>query len=546
MRNTLFAVALAAVALAGASAAHAQGQIVIVNMDGPNEGFNDPTPAPAAPGNPALTVGAQRLFIFEHAAGIWESVLNPTVDIVVNAQFNPLGVGVLGSAGTTAIFTDFPGAEYPGMWYFASLAKHLSGTDLNPLTFDINAQFSSQTAWYHGTDNNEGTLTDLLPVVLHELGHGLGFANLVNEATGTLNGGLPDIYSQYTLDVDTNKIWNEMTNAERATSAVNTRKVSWNGVNVNRQVPFVLHRGEPQLRVVFPAGLGPFLVGPAGFGGQIVAPGITAPAVLVNDGVGVTSDGCEPLAPGSANGLILLIDRGTCTFVIKVTNAQNAGALAVIVADNAVGTPPAALGGADPSITIPSARVTQADGNTLKANLAGLRLTLGVDTAVLSGMDRVQRLMMLNSVIPVALGSSISHYEPIAIPNQLMEPAINSDLTSSVQAPQDLSTALLTDIGWFSDRDGTPDGKDHCIGSDLRQNVFVGTCDAQTNNIMLPPGGCTLSDELRACEAASTSRAQYLACVNHHTSNWVRWHFITRKNQQSIKACAAQVPDEVG
>ena len=542
MRNFLFSVALATVALMDAPTAYGQGQIIIVNNDGAGEGFNDPTLAPAVPGNPGTTVGQQRLFIFEFAANIWESVLEPTTDIVVNAQFNPLGVGVLGSAGTTAIFADFSGAEIPGTWYFASLAKHLAGSDINPLTFDINAQFSSQTAWYHGTDNNEGTLTDLLPVVLHELGHGLGFANLVNEATGTLNGNLPDIYSQYTLDVDTNKIWNEMTNAERQASAINTRKVSWNGINVNSQVPFVLHRGEPQLRVVAPAGLGPFLVGPAGFGGQIVAPGITAPGELVNDGVGVTSDGCEPLPAGSGTGKILIIDRGTCTFVIKVTNAQNAGALAVIVADNAVGTPPAALGGADPAITIPSARVTQVDGNTLKANLVGLRLTLGVDTAVLSGMDRVQRLMMLNSVIPVALGSSISHYEPIAIPNQLMEPAINSDLTSSVQAPEDLTTALMTDIGWFSDGDGTPDGKDACIGSDLRTQVFIGSCDAQTNNIMLPPGGCTLSDELTKCDEASVNRAQYLACVNHHTSNWVRYRFITKKNQQSIKACAAQVP----
>jgi hypothetical protein len=468
-------------------------------------------------------------------------VLHPTVDIQINAQFNPLGAGVLGSAGTTAAFRDFSGAEYPNTWYFAAQAKHLAKTDLNPLQFDINAQFSSQTAWYHGTDGNEGTLTDLLPVVLHEMGHGLGFANLVNENTGTLNQNLPDIYSQYTLDVATDKIWNEMTNAERAASAVNIRKVSWNGINVKRQMPLVLELGEPTLFVQSPAGLGPFMIGPAGFGGKIQRPGLTAPAELVNDGVGATADGCEPLAPGSGTGKILIIDRGTCTFVIKVKNAQDAGALAVIVADNAVGTPPAGLGGADPTITIPSARVTQVDGNTLKANLAGLRLTLGVDTFVLAGMDRVQRFMMLNSVIPVALGSSISHYEPIAVPNQLMEPAINSDLTSSVTPPEDLTTALMTDIGWFSDGDGVPDGKDECIGSDLRPNVFIGTCDANTNNLMLP-GGCTISDELSACDDAATSQQQYLACVNQHTSSWVRFRYITRQNQQSIKACAAQSP----
>ncbi len=539
MRKLLFAAALSAMALAGASAANAQGQIVIVNNDGPNEGFNDPTAAPAVAGNPNLTVGSQRLFVFQHAADLWEAILNPTVDIIVNAQFNPLGVGVLGSAGTTAIFRDFAGAEYPNTWYFASLAKHLAGADINPATFDINAQFSSQTAWYHGLDNNEGTLTDLLPVVLHELGHGLGFANLVNEATGTLNANTPDIYSQYTIDVDTNEIWNEMTNAERQASAINIRKVSWDGVNVNKLVPGVLHRGEPELRVLSPAGLGPYMMGPAGFGPRLTQPGITADAVLVNDGVGVTTDGCEPLAPGSATGVILIIDRGTCNFTVKVKNAQDAGALAVIVADNAAGAPPAGLGGGDPTITIPSARIMLPDGAALKANLAGLRVTMGFYNGVLSGMDRVQRKMMLASLIPVALGSSISHYEAIAIPNQIMEPSINADLTSSLEPPEDLTAALMADIGWFSDGDGTPDGKDHCLDSDLRPTVVIGSCNSQAGNIMLPPGGCTISDEMRACDEATSTRSAYLSCVNQHTANYVRWHFITRKDQTAIKNCAA-------
>ena len=46
---------------------------------------------------------------------------------------------------------------------------------------------------------------------------------------------------------------------------------------------------------------------------------------------------------------------------------------------------------------------------------------------------------MLAALDPVALGSSISHWEAVAFPNQLMEPAINSDLTNSVTPPQDLT-----------------------------------------------------------------------------------------------------------
>jgi hypothetical protein len=44
--------------------------ITIVNQDGVNEGFNDPTPAAPVGGNPGTTVGAQRLFVFQHAADI--------------------------------------------------------------------------------------------------------------------------------------------------------------------------------------------------------------------------------------------------------------------------------------------------------------------------------------------------------------------------------------------------------------------------------------------------------------------------------------------
>ena len=71
-----------------------------------------------------------------------------------------------------------------------------------------------------------------------------------------------------------------------------------------------------------------------------------------------------------------MIDRGTCGFTIKVKNAQNAGAVAVIIADNAPGSPPAGMAGVDATITIPSVRVTLLDANTFKANIASLNATL--------------------------------------------------------------------------------------------------------------------------------------------------------------------------
>ena len=68
-------------------------------------------------------------------------------------------------------------------------------------------------------------------MLLHEFGHGLGFSNFVTEATGS-NAGPPfltDIFSRYTVDEDTGLHWNVMTDAERQASAINFKKVFWDG-----------------------------------------------------------------------------------------------------------------------------------------------------------------------------------------------------------------------------------------------------------------------------------------------------------------------------
>ena len=54
-----------------------------------------------------------------------------------------------------------------------------------------------------------------------------------------------------------------------------------------------------------------------------------------------------------------------------------------------------------------------------------------------------------------------------------MEPAINPDLTHSVQAPEDLTLAQLRDVGWFLDAnvDGIPDDFQICI--DQGSSIFT-------------------------------------------------------------------------
>ena len=92
--------------------------------------------------------------------------------------------------------------------------------------------------------------------------------------------------------------------------------------------------------------------------------------------VGTTTDACQPFAPGFFTGLIALVDRGGgCGFTFKVKNAQDAGATGVIVGNNVAGT--ISMGGSDPTITILSLSITQADANAIKGQLgAGVNATL--------------------------------------------------------------------------------------------------------------------------------------------------------------------------
>jgi Zn-dependent metalloprotease len=109
----------------------------------------------------------------------------------------------------------------------------------------------------------------------------------------------------------------------------------------------------------------------AQFGAALTPAGTTGDVVLANDGVAPsTSDACEPLPAGSATGRIVLADRGTCAFTIKVKNAQNAGAIAAVIANNTA-APPNTMAGADPTITIPSVMIPQLNGNLIKQQLAG-------------------------------------------------------------------------------------------------------------------------------------------------------------------------------
>lgn len=108
----------------------------------------------------------------------------------------------------------------------------------------------------------------------------------------------------------------------------------------------------------------------AGFGPTLPVQPITADLVLVQDATAPASDGCETVINASAiEARIAVVDRGLCTFIAKVEAMQDAGALAVIVVNNAPGDPIAMGGTGGAFITIPAVMISQADGELIKQAL---------------------------------------------------------------------------------------------------------------------------------------------------------------------------------
>jgi uncharacterized repeat protein (TIGR01451 family) len=108
---------------------------------------------------------------FSYAASIWESLLTSSVTIEVDACWTDLGDSVLGSSSSNLVYN-----SSTSTYYQESLANALSGTNTDPADADMTIVYNSRFAWYYGTDGGvaDGQM-DFASVVLHEIGHGLGF-----------------------------------------------------------------------------------------------------------------------------------------------------------------------------------------------------------------------------------------------------------------------------------------------------------------------------------------------------------------------------------
>ena len=448
--------------------AQSPAQFIFITNDPAGVGFNDNTAASTLSGqvlgnNPGTTVGELRRNVLEAAGARWSQFLNSQIPILVDVDFEDLGgssAGGIALAGASAssYVRNFANAPRPGIYYPLALASSLAHADLRPdlsdidITVNSNAELdgNSGPSWYYGLDGNTpSNLINFSDVIAHELGHGLGFASFANVQTGAFAFGDPDIFSTLIYDSEVFLSWESMNDSGRATSVTNDPFVVWSGPYSNTAADGVndyIASGKQNFTIAgtsFPAQQ-------ASFSSNILDDGFTGELVLVNDGVNITSDAAEVIINTTElSGKIALVDRGLVNFDLKVSRAQDAGALAVVIANN-VGGDALITPSGESTDPVPVIFVSENSGINLKVLLSSdTPVNVTLFNSLLTVNDggsatEFQTNIRLHAPATLELGSSVSHWSANASPDLLMEPSINSGLNKNL----DLSPLLMKDIGW--------------------------------------------------------------------------------------------------
>lgn len=130
-----------------------------------------------------------------------------------------------------------------------------------------------------------------------------------------------------------------------------------------------------------PSGIsGVYSFSAAGFGRVLTDSIWTADVAFIDSGGATPNQGCTA-ATNDLTGKIALVDRGSCEFGIKCLNAENAGAIAVVVFNNAAGAGTIVMGAGvnGGSVTIPCVMLSLEDGQAIRNALANgpVNMTIG-------------------------------------------------------------------------------------------------------------------------------------------------------------------------
>ncbi len=470
--NGLLGVALFGMSLAGLPSAGHAADVTLINADAPGVGLNDPTPRAPEGGNSGTTLGEQRMIALQHVADMWGSKLVSSVPITIQVSFpdsgfvcavNPDDFVYLAYSGPTAYYNGNPPLPEHPYVYPVALRNAIVGTAADPSTPNIVASFSPKLdstpgclpgyeGFWYGIDPTiappiEPTKLSIVSLATHEFAHGLGFINNVNLQDGSAFPPYRYVWSDWLYDLEIGLRWQDMSDAQRAASAINDPNLVWTGPNVTGAESIHM---RPPYRLNFDGVAQAGEVKQAYFGTLIARSGMTSLAAIVDDGSASPSEGCNPLANAAEiQGRIAVVNRGTCTFGRKAHNAQQAGAIGVLILNNRAETPgdPLPTAAADDfTLEVPTVSVAWQTGVDLLAALGSapdMPLTIELvpgtaDIGTNNGFVRMFAPEMLQ------LSSSVSHFTDQSNAPLLMM----SSVTGASFDKTDMTEDLLRDAGW--------------------------------------------------------------------------------------------------
>lgn len=471
---------------AASASATNDGVLVARYVDPEGFGFRDETPVEPVPGNPATTLGGQRRYVLETALDTFATHIDSEIPIRVGASFEDFGCqeddqAVLGRGGVTYSATNFEGAKFRNTWYPGSLATHLAGGPVEAGHLEARVRFNIRPDeesdcfsslpdgyWYGiGQVAPPGQVASpFLRLALHEIGHGLGILSFVDAETGELPGQPPraDVYSRLVYSPILGKAWNRLTDEQRRTTGSDGHPLVWWGLTGNRWAAEVLLPPaeilvDPPLdgQLRFAANLHGKRPFPplSGLGGELV---IAHNAVDESGIDGVEDeprrsvDACQPLSNAElAAGAIIFAVRGGCHFATKWRHAQQAGSLALIVADRYPAGHEQALERDQfimipPYAKIPLWTVSRETGERILAS-PPQRATLTYDeSGPVAGTH--DELLALETDWP---GSNVSHVARSTVPATFM--SAGGGMHQSLHHGQvDMIPGMLHDLGWTTAR----------------------------------------------------------------------------------------------
>ncbi|MBI1224874.1 MAG: T9SS type A sorting domain-containing protein [Bacteroidetes bacterium] len=180
---------------------------------------------------------------------------------------------------------------------------------------------------------------------------------------------------------------------------------------------------------------------PDAWGADLLSDVWTADAVLVDDGVAPTSDGCsDPVNAAALNGKFALIDRGSCEFGDKALRAQTAGALGVVIMNNAAGAgAPGMLAGTyGAQVTIPVVMISYEDGLEIKTALQTGTVNMTIGNVVFA-----HNLHIASDRVTVPFNGTMPVYESEAS-TDVFTPAVEVQNLGSENATGVTVTCVIT------------------------------------------------------------------------------------------------------